>query len=50
MLVGPTSVMLIFGLSYLNIPYKEWLKYIWRLIVQLFILIFVILCLMLILV
>ena len=50
MLVGPTSVMLIFGLSYLNIPYKEWLKYIWRLIVQLFILIFVILCLMLILI
>lgn len=50
MLVGPTSVMLIFGLSYLKVPYKEWLKYIWRLIVQLFILIFVILCLMLILV
>lgn len=50
MLVGPTSVMLIFGLSYLNIPYKEWLKYIWRLVLELFILIFLILCLMLILI
>lgn len=50
MLVGPTSVMLIFGLSYLNVSYKEWLKYIWRLILELFILIIVILCLMLLLI
>lgn len=50
MLVGPTSIVLIFGLSYLNVPYKEWLKYIWRFVLELFVLIFVILCLMLILI
>lgn len=50
MLIGPTSIMLIFGLSYLNIPYKEWLRYIWRFILELFILIIVILCLMMLLI
>lgn len=39
-LVGPTSIMLIFGLSYLDIPYTTWLKYIWRFILSLFIVIF----------
>ncbi len=29
-LIAPTSVMLLFGLSYLNIPYKKWIKYIWK--------------------
>lgn len=43
MLVGPTSLILIVGLSYLDIPYTTWLKYIWRFILQLFILIFVVL-------
>lgn len=28
--VAPTSVLLIFGLSYLNIPYKNWIKHIWK--------------------
>ena len=28
--VAPTSVLLIFGLSYLNIPYKNWMKHIWK--------------------
>ena len=43
MLVGPTSLLLIIGLTYLDIPYLTWLKYIWRFLLELFILIFVIL-------
>ena len=39
MLVGPTSLILILGLSYLDIPYPTWLKYIWRFILMLLILI-----------
>lgn len=30
---APTSAMLMIGLAYLNIPYKEWMKYIWRFLV-----------------
>ena len=39
MLVGPTSLILILGLSYLDIPYPTWLKYIWRFVLMLLILI-----------
>ena len=35
MFVAPTSAFLIFGLEYLNIPYKEWIKKTWKLIVSL---------------
>ena len=28
--VAPSSVLLVFGLSYLNLSYKNWLKYIWK--------------------
>ena len=28
--ITPISVFLLFGLSYMNIPYKKWLKYIWK--------------------
>ena len=38
-LVGPTSILLLIGLSYLEVPYKSWLKYIWRFIVALLIVI-----------
>lgn len=38
MLVGPTSLFLILGLSYLDIPYTTWLRYIWRFILALIIL------------
>ena len=38
MLVGPTSLVLILGLTYLDIPYTTWLKYIWRFILGLIIL------------
>ena len=43
MLIGPTSLILIAGLTYLDVPYTTWLKYIWRFILMLFILIFVVL-------
>lgn len=36
--VGPTSIILIFILSYMNVPYTTWLKYIWRFILGLIIL------------
>ena len=41
--VGPTSLLLIAGLSYLEVPYKTWLKYIWRFVVELLIAILVVL-------
>ena len=40
-LVGPTSILLIVGLSYLEVPYKTWLKYIWRFIIELLIVILI---------
>ena len=42
-IVGPTSILLITGLHYLEVPYKTWLKYIWRFVLELFIAIFVVL-------
>lgn len=41
---APTSLMLMLGLSYLEIPYKEWLKYIWKFVLGLFIVILAIVC------
>ena len=37
--VGPTSLVLIFALSYMNVPYTTWLKYIWRFILALIVLV-----------
>lgn len=37
-IIGPTSLILIFGLSYLDVPYTTWLKYIWRFVLGLIIL------------
>lgn len=42
-IVGPTSLLLIFALSYLDVPYTTWLKYIWRFILALFIIVFAVL-------
>lgn len=42
-IVGPTSLLLIASLSYLEVPYSKWLKYIWRFVVELFIVIFIVL-------
>ena len=38
--IVPTSTLLIIGLSYLNVPYKDWLKENWKLFLGLFIIIF----------
>lgn len=38
LLVGPTSLVLILGLTYFDIPYTTWLKYIWRFILYLIVL------------
>ena len=37
----PTSGLLLVGLSYLNIDYKSWMKYIWIFILALIILLLV---------
>lgn len=42
MLVAPTSIVLMSVLSYLGISYKEWLKNIWKLLLELFILMLII--------
>lgn len=34
-LVAPTSLFLVAGLSYLDIPYQKWLSYIWKLVLLL---------------
>ena len=36
MLIAPTSIFLIAGLSYLQIPYKEWVKYIYKFLLIIF--------------
>lgn len=43
MLIGPTSILLIIGLRYLDIPYTTWIKFIWRFVLGLFLIIFVVL-------
>ena len=35
MFVAPTSALLVLGLSYLGISYKDWLKRTWKLVVAL---------------
>ena len=37
-IIGPTSLILIFTLSYMNVPYTTWFKYIWRFVISLIIL------------
>ncbi len=47
-IAGPTSLLLIVVLTYLDVPYTTWLKYIWRLFLYLFIVICLVLAIMLI--
>jgi uncharacterized ion transporter superfamily protein YfcC len=35
MFIAPTSAVLLFGLTYLEIPYKEWVKSTWKLVLAL---------------
>jgi uncharacterized ion transporter superfamily protein YfcC len=39
-LIGPTSLLLVVGLTYFDVPYTTWIKYIWRLVLMLFIIVF----------
>ena len=39
---APSSVILMLGLSYLNLPYKDWLKFIWKFLVALLLVIIII--------
>jgi C4-dicarboxylate anaerobic carrier. len=38
---APSSAILLIGLSYLGITYKEWMKYIWKFVLAMFIVILV---------
>ena len=42
MLVAPTSVVLMAALSYLGISYKEWFKNVWKLLVELLVVMLII--------
>lgn len=42
MLLAPTSVILMATLSYLNISYKDWLKRVWKLLLELFVILLII--------
>lgn len=42
MLFAPTSLVLMGILSYLNVSYKEWLKIIWKLLLELFVVLLII--------
>lgn len=42
MIFAPTSILLIIGLYYLNIPYNKWLKYIWKVLLALLVIILII--------
>jgi len=46
MIVFPTSVILIAGLSYFNVPFKEWFKYIWKFALAVFILLLIVCCIL----
>lgn len=43
MLILPTSVVLIAGLRYLEVSYKDWMKYIWKFLVSIFVVILIVL-------
>ena len=44
--VTPISVFLLFGLSYMNIPYKKWMKYIWKFLLAMLVCLLVIFALL----
>lgn len=46
MIVFPTSVILIAGLSYFNVPFKDWFKYIWKFALAVFILLLIVCCIL----
>lgn len=36
MMILPVSITLVFGFKYMNVSYKEWFKFIWKFLIQLF--------------
>lgn len=42
-IIGPTSFLLIFVLTYFDVPYTTWVKYIWRFILMLLLLVILVL-------
>ena len=42
-MIAPTSLFVIFGLKYLDVPYTTWVKYLWRFILMLFLLVLLVL-------
>ncbi len=46
MFITPISMFLIFGLSYLDIPYKKWLSYIWKFVVAMLVILLLIFALL----
>lgn len=43
MLILPTSMILIAGLRYLEVSYKDWMKYIWKFVLSIFVIIMIVL-------
>lgn len=43
MLFAPTSIVLIATLAYLHVPYQKWLKAIWKLLLELFVILLIVL-------
>ena len=41
MVIAPTSAILVAGLYYLNIPYNKWIKYIWKVLLTLFVIVLI---------
>ncbi len=46
MIIFPTSVILIAGLSYFNVSYKSWIKYIWKFALAVFLVILLVCCIL----
>ena len=42
MFIMPTSILLVIGLSYLNISYKDWFKHIWKFLCEILVITFII--------
>ena len=42
MIIAPTSVALIIGLYYLDIPYGKWFKAIWKLLLELLVVLLIV--------
>lgn len=47
MMILPTSLILVAGLHYFDISWKEWLRYIWKLLIQIFVVVIAVLFILL---